>query len=356
MSQTIYQQAKALLRPADIDKGYYPKQELAQLLQQQPSLLRHWIENGANLDDSMIEAMTALSKVASVCGTSAFLLWCHQACALYLAKSEVANFDERLRTHISGETLGGTALSNPLKSWTGQEKLRLQAQKDGDGYLISGVLPWVSHIDEGQYCGAVAHINDGMDNSLFFLLEFDPRRTGWQLADCPAFAGLEGSSTYKITLNNYKVHTRDIISYNAQAFAFGVRNRFILLQSAMALGVAKGAIESILGDKRIGLNAYLPDGEQLSHAYDTLWQNLVRAVHADDLALVLDTRIQAALLAQKSAYTAFLYQGAKGYMLHACAQRHLKEAQFCAIVTPSLKHLAKLRASISPDAPALVLP
>lgn len=51
--------------------------------------------------------------------------------------------------------MGGTGLSNPMKSFSGIEKLKLRGKRVAGGYEVSGVLPWVSNLGEGHLFGTV---------------------------------------------------------------------------------------------------------------------------------------------------------------------------------------------------------
>jgi ABC-type taurine transport system ATPase subunit len=47
---------------------------------------------------------------------------------------------------LSGTRLGATALSNPMKHFSGIEELRLTGKRVSGGYRINGSLPWVSNL------------------------------------------------------------------------------------------------------------------------------------------------------------------------------------------------------------------
>ena len=60
-----------------------------------------------------------------------------------------------------GEALGGTALSNPMKSFFGIEHMRLKGRRGADGYIVNGALPYVSNLGDDHYFGAIFEIDDG---------------------------------------------------------------------------------------------------------------------------------------------------------------------------------------------------
>ena len=54
--------------------------------------------------------------------------------------------------------LGGTGLSNPMKSFAQIEALLLKATPVEGGYLVNGTLPWVSNLAPDHYFGAIAAV------------------------------------------------------------------------------------------------------------------------------------------------------------------------------------------------------
>ena len=49
-----------------------------------------------------------------------------------------------------GSLLGGTGLSNPIKALSGIEGFALRATRAEGGYVVTGVLPWVSNLGDGH--------------------------------------------------------------------------------------------------------------------------------------------------------------------------------------------------------------
>lgn len=334
-----------------IDEGYYPMAEMAKL-GKAGAFLGHLSDYGSRFDTAIL----ATAQIGQVCGTTAFLAWCHQVCGLYLDQSDNTALKPLLASHAIADSFGGTALSNPMKTWANIEKMLLLAQKDTskatskDSYLVSGTLPWISHIGAGQYCGAVASIEGG--DEVFFLLRFDEKRAGaWRLEACPKFLGMEGSSTWRIVLQDYPISGEDIIALPSRDFIRRIRGAFVLLQVGMGAGIIQGAIDDMtaVAISHGHVNAYLEDqagnvGVQLQRLMD---KTLMLAktpfeTHKDFFLDVLSTRATAASLSLQATQAALLHQGAKGYAMTAAPQRRLREAQFVAIVTPAIKHLRYL--------------
>lgn len=346
--------ASQSLDPLAIDQGYYPTTEMAALAKL-GAFSVHLSSQGNRFGDAIL----ATAKIAEVCGTTGFLSWCHQVCGLYLDQSDNTTLKNQiLPSHIIGDSFGGTALSNPMKTFANIESMILRATKVDGGYVVSGTLPWISHIAPNQYCGAIARVDDD-NKDIFFLLSFDEaRRRQWALNACPTFSGMEGSSTWKIELNEYFVPTDTIIADPAKAFIERIRGAFVLMQLGIGAGIIQGAIHDITAvDAQLGhVNQYLQD--QAGGLQETLDKLVARTLnlaktpfetHKDFFLDVLDARIQGAQLSLTATQAALLHQGAKGYLMSAAPQRRIREAHFVAIVTPAIKHLRSLSQQLLTD-------
>ncbi|MDM1754556.1 acyl-CoA/acyl-ACP dehydrogenase [Acinetobacter towneri] len=328
----------------NIDEGYYPL-DVMQALAQTGALGAHLKMYGSRYD----LALKAMHEVGKTCGSTAFLMWCHMVCGLYMQESNNPALIARLKDHAEGKSFGGTALSNPMKAFAGIEKMVFKAKKLGDGFEVSGTLPWVSHIQTGQYCGAIATVESDDPQQapyeIMFLLDLDERV---KLSQCPEFSGMEGTSTWRINLDGYVVSPEQLIAVPAKPFIQSVKHAFVLLQAGMASGLIAGSIDSILEVRQpLGhVNQFLEDSaEQLQAELDDLLARVMELAKqpltapADAFLDVLDARAEGATLALRATQSALLHQGARGYLKAAAPQRRIREAHFVAIVTPAIKHL-----------------
>ncbi|MFJ5295570.1 acyl-CoA dehydrogenase [Pseudomonas sp. NPDC088368] len=326
-----------------IDEGHYPLDIMA-TLGQAGAFAAHLKQQGNRFD----VAIGSMHEASRSCGSTGFLMWCHDVCGLYMDQSDNAALRGRLEAHTEGLTFGGTALSNPMKALAGIETLILRARKVAGGYVVNGALPWVSHINRGQYCGAIAGVerDDGsISREIMFMLDIDERV---ELKTCPEFSGMEGTSTFGIRLVDYFVAQDNLIADPARPFIQRIRGAFILLQSGMATGVTQGSIDSIREvESTLGhVNQFLHNGpDELQFELDDLNNRVLKLCRTpyetskDYLLDVLDARVQGAELALKASQSALLHQGARGYRMSAAPQRRIREAHFVAIVTPAIKHL-----------------
>ncbi|MNE30714.1 hypothetical protein D3C80_1242460 [compost metagenome] len=293
-------------------------------------------------------SLAAMQEVSRTCGSTGFLTWCHDVCGLYMEQSGNPALLARLNDHALGRTFGGTALSNPMKSLAGIENMLLRARKVPGGYKVSGSLPWVSHIAKGQYCGAIAAVerDDGSrSHEIMFLLDLDERA---ELKARPEFSAMEGTSTWRIQLNDYFVGEDSMIADPARPFIARIRAAFVLLQAGMATGIVQGSLDSIREVEPVlgHVNRFLHDRpDELQAEFDELGGRIMKLAQSpfdgskDFLLEVLDARTQGAELALRASQSSLMHQGARGYLKSAAPQRRIREAQFVAIVTPAIKHL-----------------
>ncbi|HEY0200328.1 MAG TPA: acyl-CoA dehydrogenase family protein [Burkholderiaceae bacterium] len=338
--------------------GYYPRDELRQLAAV-GAMSAHLDSTSGSADHGL--AIRAMAEVSRVCGATGFMMWCQAVCGLYLQQSgNPALMGEFLQRHACGEGLGGTALSNPMKSYAQIEGLLLKATPVDGGYLVNGTLPWVSNLGPHQYCGAIAAVTlagaTSTQREVMFLLHCDA--PGVELRECPSFSGMEGTGTYALRLKNHFVDSTNILADPARPAIARIRAAFIMLQCGMAVGITQGAIDSMWAvETQLGhVNQFLEDRpDALQVELDTLTSQVMKLAETpfdtsnEFLIDVLDARAHGAELCLRAAQSALMHQGARGYLMSSAVQRRVRESHFVAIVTPAIKHLRKEMARLSAE-------
>ena len=340
-----------------IDRGLYPSQ-LLRSLAAAGGMSAHLEAPVGDADYGL--AISAMAEVSRVCGATGFMVWCQAVCGLYMQQSgNPALMGEALQKHVSGERLGGTAMSNPMKSYARIESLLLKATPVAGGWRLNGALPWVSNLGGDHYCGAIAAVLDEAGDSsreLMFMLRCDA--PGIELRECPSFAGMEGTGTYALRLTDVFVGPDDVMAEPARPTIARIRGAFVMLQCGMALGVTQGAIDSIWAvEEQLGhVNQFLHDRpDELQAELDGLTRRIMALARtpfdnsSEFFINVLDARAHGAELSLRAAQSALLHQGARGYLLSSEVQRRVRESHFVAIVTPAIKHLRKEIARLSAE-------
>ncbi len=294
----------------------------------------------------MAAAIRDISKISAACLSTGFCAWCQSALALYLDRSPNRALSERLLPDIAtARILGGTGLSNPMKSFSGIEPLALTGTRVTGGYRLRGKLLWISNIEPGHLFAVVFAI-DGNPPAMAVV---SASAEGVTLHRGARFIALEGTATRTVTFRDVFVEDSDLIAQDASDFIPKIRQSFVALQLGMGFGLVNGTIAAMETDRkgrflsrhsavgpldlqkrnatlRTRLDALLPD---LGNAGTTAFHDL--------LALRRDT----ALLALDATRAETLQAGARGFLSGSPSNRRQREAQFVAIVTPSIKHISK---------------
>jgi len=332
---------------AAIDAGTLYPEELLRRLGDVGAWGSHQVKNGAADLRCAIQSMAAIGEV---CGATAFMAWCQNTLVWYAANSDNSKLTAKFTDKFaSGQVLGGTGLSNPMKSFFGIEKLKLKGKKVDGGYVVRGALPWVSNLGPDHFFGTIFEREDEPDAIVMFLADCsDPAIT---LQPCKPFLAMDGTGTYGVQFRDLFVPDDHILAEQAGPFVKKIRAGFILLQAGMGIGLIKDCI-AIMGevDGSLGhVNRYLP--QQPVH-----FQDLLADLEAETMALARDPfnaedsywrrvvvlRLRLGDASVAAAHAAMLHCGARGYLKSHRVQRRLREAYFVAIVTPATKQLRKM--------------
>ena len=307
----------------------------------------HRPNNGAADLRCAIQSMAALGKV---CGATAFMAWCQNTLAWYVTNSANPALAARFADDVSsGKILGGTGLSNPMKTFFGIEKLKLKGRRVEGGYVVRGALPWVSNLGPDHFFGTIFEIEDRPGEIVMFLADCsDPAIT---LQPCKPFLAMDGTGTYGVQFRDAFVSDELILAELAGPFVKKIRAGFVLLQAGMALGLIKDCIAVMdevaapLGHVNRYLRQQPGDFRELFSELESETMELARDPYNPDDGYwrrVVALRLKAGEASVAAAHAAMLHCGARGYLKSHRAQRRLREAYFVAIVTPATKQLRKM--------------
>ena len=331
----------------DIDhKGVYPADFLRQI-GTTGAFAPHLVAQTSVGRRDLGLAIRAMAEVGASCMSTAFCMWCQDACGWYLENTDNTALRDRLQPGIgAGQLLGGTGLSNPVKALSGIERFKLRAQRAEGGYVVSGVLPWVSNLGDGHWFGTV--FEDATDPAHRLMAMVQCGQPGVEIKQNARFIALEGTGTYSVLFRRAFIADEMLLADPLGDMVKRVKPGFLLLQAGMGLGVTQAAIGLMhTANTTLGAsNAYLPK------QVDAFEQEL-EALHAtigalaetpldgspDYVRAVLTARLRTSELTLEAAQSALLHAGARGYIEGSATSRVLRESYFVAIITPSIKHL-----------------
>jgi len=303
----------------------------------------------------MADTIAQMAKIGETCLSTAFTHWCQTACARYIQLSDnAAAKAEFLPGLANGRLLGGTGLSNTLKSCCEIERFLLTARCVDGGYEINGTLPWVSNLGADHIFVTGCPV-DGDGRLIFFIVKCD--QPGFRLVEGAHFTALEGTRTLACQFRNVRIDDARVLAQPAQAADYlpRIQPGMILAQLGMGIGLIRDCIRlvesterthqhinSFEDDQADDLRAALAGAEAEVFRLAARLDAGVAPAEVPELLLdVLRIRLAGGELSLRAANAAMLHQGARGYLRTAAAQRRLREAYFVAIVTPSLKHLRR---------------
>ena len=326
----------------DVD-GIYPEPAL-RTLGDAGAYRQHLAGLSASGDVDMAAAVESMAMVAESCLTTAFCMWCQNACAWYLENTENLALRTAMREAVgAGRVISGTGLSNPMKAASGIERLRLKAERVGGGFVLNGQVPFISNMGPGHPFGIVFGAG-GRQVMALPACDMD----GVSGAQTIHFCALEGTRTWSLSFRDAFIPDGRVIADPAEDFLTLIRPGFILLQVGLGLGVMRAAAREMRGlERRLGhVNAVLDvqpgaiesDAEELAQQVRRL-----AATPTDTDREFVDAvrclRLAVGEGAITAAHGALLHAGARGYYRESTAQRRLRESYFVAIVTPATKHL-----------------
>ncbi len=329
-----------------IDEGtIYPEQVLRNL-----GAAGAWSAH-ADLRDTI----AGIAAIGETCGATAFMAWCQNTLVWYIVNSANPALKARFaRSASSGALLGGTGLSNPMKSFFGIEQLKLKGRRVEGGYVVRGALPWVSNLGPDHMFGTIFEVEAGetaAGDKVMFLA--DCADANVTLTPCKPFLAMDGTGTYAVQFRDAFIPDDQVLAAPAMPFVKNIRAGFIMMQNGMALGLIRDCVAIMQGVRPSleHVNRFLPqqpeDFTTLLAELEAETMELAATPHEssnDYWRRVIDLRLRAGEASVAAANAAMLHCGARGYLRSHRAQRRLREAYFVAIVTPATKQLRKMLA------------
>src|SRR6476620_3760853 len=228
-----------IVRKIDAE-GYYPE-SIMRAFGRAGAFACHPPDKSLGRTD-LVTAIRAMAAAGEHCLSTAFCMWCQNALGWYIYASDNDGLKEKLgRWVATGEALGGTALSNPMKAFFGIEQIRLKGKQINGGYSLRGALPFVSNLGTDHYFGAVFEV-DG-EPAHYAMAIVPCAAEGVSLAGNNKFVALDGTRTFAVQLRDVTIADDWILADPSDAYIKRIRAGFVLLQAGMAFGLISGCID-----------------------------------------------------------------------------------------------------------------
>ncbi len=328
-----------------IDEGFYPS-EVMRRLGEAGVYSRHLALSG---HQDLGGAIADMASVAALCMSTAFCIWCQDACGWYLENTDNLALRARLQPGLAdGTLLGGTGLSNPIKALSGIEGFALRAKRTEGGYIVTGVLPWVSNLGEGHWFGTIFEDADDPAHRMMAMVQCG--QPGVEIRQNVKYTTLEGTGTYSVRFRRAFISDDLLLADPLGDMVGRIRPGFVLLQTGMGLGVIRASIDAMVQADVMQepTNRFLPRRPPyFEAALEELRDDVMRLAatprdgSADYVRQVLQTRLRTGELTLQATEAAMLHTGARAFIVGSPVQRRLREGYFVAMITPSSRHLTK---------------
>jgi alkylation response protein AidB-like acyl-CoA dehydrogenase len=262
-------------------------------------------EAGGLGEPDMAVAVSTLESLASGCLAAAFTWIQHHGPVLTAAYCDQPGIREKwLAPLASGELRGGIALA-------GARQGGLAIRRTCDGYLLNGIVPWVTGWDMIDLVHVAAL--DDADNVVFLLM--DAVASESLRPELNDLAAARASRTVTLTFRDHLVPVDRFTS--ARPFADWQRSEASgsALNGALALGVATRC-RKLLGDD--------PAAKRFAEEIDACRAALIAA----DAGSTPAARAVASELALRAATTLMVQTGSRSVLTDNPAQMLLREAGF----------------------------
>ena len=184
--------------------------------------------------ETVSRSLSLIEEVASICGSTAFVVWCHLTAMSYVRNGHSEYLKREVLPKLeTGQRLGGTGLSNPMKFYAGMENLRLQAEAADYGVRVNGMLPFVSNLADGHWFGIIAKRSSENRVMAFVPCSIE----GLSMWERSEFIGMNGTGPYNCHFRDVHIPFEYILCDNADELVQQIRPGFVLTQVGMALGV-----------------------------------------------------------------------------------------------------------------------
>ncbi|MCW8305823.1 acyl-CoA/acyl-ACP dehydrogenase [Acidiphilium sp. PA] len=304
---------------------------------------------------SLMDAIEAMAVVSATCMSSGFCVWCQDSAGWYLEQTENADLRARLQPTIAaGAVMAGTGLSNAMKALSGTEDFRLRGKRVAGGYIISGILPWVSNLGEGHWFGTMFEDADDPAHRAMAMVRIG--QEGVSIRQNAHFIALEGTGTYAVLFRRAFIADEQLLADPLGDMVARIRPGFVMLQTGMGLGVIDAAIglmrEANLTQAHCNTHLRLSadQAEDKASAIRERLATLAATPLERDrgyIRAVLQARVEVSEFCLEATQAAMLHWGACGYIHGSAVDRRVREAWFVAIITPSIRQLRREIAVLS---------
>lgn len=294
-----------------------------------------------NADGALAAMAAVISALAAECMSTAFSVWAHRMTIEYLTAAGTCWSRGAAEALLAGEVLGVTGMASAFKDAAGCGSLDVTAIPVDGGCALSGTLRWASNLYSDSIMVTAARTKGGQK----MIVALPLSTPGVGIGEHFDLLALGSTASSYLTLSDAWISTEQVLSTDVAAFLCRVRPTFLVLQSAMCLGLAQRCLtetQAGLG----GINAvFTAEVQALADTLKAVQSTVMACAQATggpatpDKRRLLSMRLDAAEVASAAAALEIRTAGGKGYARRTDASRRFREAAFIPVQSPSESQL-----------------
>ncbi|HEY4627173.1 MAG TPA: acyl-CoA dehydrogenase family protein [Blastococcus sp.] len=304
---------------------------------------------GPDPTDALLPSVRVVRELATASLAAAFSVWSHRMVLEYLRCFPPPEPEAGLLPALqSAQVTGSTAVAPAISDLAGRGELPVVAVPDDDGWRVSGTIGWASNLFDDAVVVAPARTPD--EGRLVVLF----RRTAPGVTPTPRhdLLGLNGTGTGALQLDGVLVRPAQMLTDDLADFMALCRPTMLLLQSALAVGLADAALDQAAAQLTGVTAALRPEHEHLAGRRDELAVGLEdRAASRVGIAPgdLERMRLDAVDVAARAVRLESAVSGASGYLAGSGTARRVREAAFLPVQAPTEAQLrSELATAASP--------
>ena len=290
-----------------------------------------------NVDGQLLRMADVIAGISGGCMSTGFSVWAHRMAIEYLLTAATPFSIAAAKSLFTGNTLGVTGMASAFKDAAGCGSLDLIATPVEGGHRLSGSLRWASNLYDDSLMITAARTEAG--EKLIVALPLNT--PGVVLGDHFELLAMGSTASSYLKLQDTFIGSHQVLSTDFNEFLNVVRPTFLVLQSAMCLGLTKTTV----AQSRLGLtgvnSVFSADVDEVEQKLASAQKTLASVAAAvggpvpPSKKELLTLRLTAAEIASESAGLEIRTAGGKGYASRTPSSRRYREAAFIPVQSPS---------------------
>jgi alkylation response protein AidB-like acyl-CoA dehydrogenase len=290
-----------------------------------------------NTDGRLPEMADVVGRISGECMSTGFSMWAHRMAVEYLLTAATPFSVAAAQPLLAGTTLGVTGMASAFKEAAGCGNLDLTAESVDGGYRLSGSIRWASNLYPDSTMITAARTEAGEK----LIVAVPLGVPGIAIGEHFDLLAMGSTASSHLRLDGVHLDSEQVLSKDFHEFLQAVRPTFLVLQSAMCLGLTRITVEqSKLA--LTGVNSvFAADIDEIATKLEAAQATLTRLAASvggstpPSKKELLSLRLTAAELSSASANLEIRTAGGKGYASRTAASRRYREAAFIPVQSPS---------------------